>query len=173
MLLDEISKRIHMTIGTVFFIGYFPKMPGTIASLVAALVWYLVPYYRYYNPIESTVHVDSFFIVLLLISLLFIAGVASSKELEALYGKDSPKIVIDEVVGYFIAILFLPKTTMVVFYAFILFRLFDIFKPFGIKKLEKIPNGFGVMLDDVAAGILANLVIQLIRIIRPEFLYLI
>lgn len=71
---------------------------------------------------------------------------------------DNPRIVIDEVAGYYFAIAFLPRTTAVLLLCFILFRLFDTVKPFGIKKLDSIKNGFGIVMDDVACGIAVNAV---------------
>ncbi|MDD4004206.1 MAG: phosphatidylglycerophosphatase A [Elusimicrobiaceae bacterium] len=70
---------------------------------------------------------------------------------------DDPRIVIDEIAGYYFAIAFLPRTTAALLLCFILFRLFDTLKPFGIKKLDMIKNGFGVVIDDVASGIAVNI----------------
>ena len=71
-------------------------------------------------------------------------------------------MVIDEVVGVWISLFWLPLTWQHLLIGFCLFRLFDIWKPLGIRQLEKIPNGWGVMLDDVAAGIYANICLQII-----------
>ena len=75
-------------------------------------------------------------------------------------GHDNPKIVIDEMAGYFCAVALLPKTGWVLLAAFILFRLFDWLKPFFIKKFDDMKNAAGIVLDDVAAGILANIILQ-------------
>ena len=75
-------------------------------------------------------------------------------------GHDSPKIVIDEIAGYFWAVVCLPKTAEFLVAAFILFRLFDWLKPFFIKKIDDMKNAAGIVLDDVAAGILANIILQ-------------
>jgi phosphatidylglycerophosphatase A len=79
-------------------------------------------------------------------------------------GHDSPKIVIDEMAGYFCAVVCLPKTGFMLLCAFILFRLFDWLKPLFIKKFDNIKNSWGVVLDDVAAGICANLILQLVSV---------
>lgn len=75
---------------------------------------------------------------------------------------DPSIIVIDEIVGMLVALAFLPKTATVVVLTFVMFRLFDIVKPFPVRNLERIPAGWGIMLDDVAAGVYANVVCRLI-----------
>ena len=80
---------------------------------------------------------------------------------------DDPRIVIDEIIGYWFAIAFLPKTLELLIICFVLFRLFDTVKPFFIKKLDSFKGGLGIVLDDVAAGIAANVLVHLgIKIIR-------
>ncbi|MFA6583955.1 MAG: phosphatidylglycerophosphatase A [Elusimicrobiaceae bacterium] len=74
---------------------------------------------------------------------------------------DDPRIVIDEVAGYYFAIAFLPRTPLLLLLCFILFRTCDTIKPFGIKKLDAIHNGFGITMDDVASGIAVNAVVWL------------
>lgn len=79
--------------------------------------------------------------------------------------KDDPKIVIDEIMGFFITMLWVPRTALFIVAGFILFRFFDILKPFPIRRLEKVRGGFGVVLDDVMAGIFANVILRLIIIL--------
>ena len=125
-----------------------PKAPGTFGSLFGLLFITLLP-------LGGTK-------LLVFILLLFSLGTWASDEAERSLGKDSGHIVIDEFCGYLIAVLFMPKTIVYLFAAFVLFRLFDIFKPFPIRNIEKsVPGGAGVMLDDVMAGIYANACIQL------------
>jgi len=94
--------------------------------------------------------------------LLFLLGTWTSHDAEAVLGKDSGHIVIDEFCGYLISVLFIPKSIYYLIAAFVLFRIFDIFKPPPIRWIEKtVPGGAGIMLDDVLAGIYANLCIQL------------
>ena len=88
---------------------------------------------------------------------LFAMWIAAKSTFE---GHDNPKIVIDEVAGYFYAVACLPKTGWLLLAAFILFRLFDWLKPFFIKKFDDMRNAAGIVLDDVAAGILANIILQ-------------
>ena len=88
-------------------------------------------------------------------------GLQASHQAEKTLGKDSGHIVIDEVCGYLISVLFLPKTTGYLIAAFVLFRIFDIFKPPPIRKIERsISGGAGIMLDDVLAGIYTNICLQ-------------
>lgn len=94
-------------------------------------------------------------------ALLFI-GVYISKEAERTWGKDSNHIVIDELLGMAIGMLFLPINVKTLAMAFLLFRFFDIIKPLYIKRLENLVNGWGVMMDDALAGIYTNIVMQVL-----------
>ena len=80
--------------------------------------------------------------------------------MERYWGKDPSKVVIDEVSGMAIGLLLLPVNVKYLFAAFILFRFFDIVKPLYIRKIEALPRGWGIMLDDVAAGIYTNVLLQ-------------
>ena len=89
-------------------------------------------------------------------------GIKSAHEVEVLWGKDHGRVVIDEVAGMCITLLFVPVTLKFVLIGLVLFRFFDIVKPLGIRQLEKLPGGWGVMADDVLAGIYANVVLQIL-----------
>jgi len=93
---------------------------------------------------------------------VFAAGVPAASRAEVLYGrKDCGRIVIDEFAGYWVAMAFLPATAGYMIAAFFAFRFFDILKPFPARKLERrCSGGWGVMLDDVAAGVYANLAVR-------------
>ena len=124
-----------------------PSAPGTFGTLASFLV------------IALTTPSDN--ILLPLFSFLLILGVWSSHHAEKVLGKDSGHIVIDEFCGYVVSVMFIPPELAYYIAAFILFRAFDIFKPFPIHNMEKhIPGGAGIMLDDVLAGIYANLCLQ-------------
>ena len=139
---------------TVLKIGYLPIAPGTWGSLAALVVWFLI--------IESTSTIT--FIAAIII--IFILGVYTSSITEIYLAKKDPSvIVIDEWVGQWIALIFLPKSLIWGIVAFVLFRLFDIWKPYPIKTLDKMSGGWGIMLDDVVAGIYALLVINILRFI--------
>ena len=79
-------------------------------------------------------------------------------------GHDNPKIVIDEMAGYIAAMAFLPRTWPYMLAAFVLFRTFDTLKPWLVKTFDKMDNAFGVVFDDVAAGLMANILLQIFTI---------
>lgn len=139
-------KLITKIIATVFGIGYFPKAPGTAASAFCLAFFWFIP------------GIPPFYLAMVIIGLFFV-GVWSSTRAEKIWGHDPSYIVIDEVVGQLITIAGFEKHISIVIGAFILFRLFDIVKCFPINYAEKLPKGWGVMLDDVAAGILAHLIL--------------
>ncbi|WP_460879502.1 phosphatidylglycerophosphatase A family protein [Pontibacter rugosus] len=89
-------------------------------------------------------------------------GVWSATQVEPLWGKDDKKVVIDEVAGMCISLLFLPLTPVTLMVGLLLFRFFDIAKPLFIRKMENFKGGWGVMLDDVLAGVYANIVLQIL-----------
>jgi phosphatidylglycerophosphatase A len=142
----------HKLAATVFGIGYLGKGVGTIAAFFACICWYLL-WAGNYPPVT----------IAILLTLAVIAlGVWSGNKVEPLWGKDHGRVVIDEVAGMFITLLFVQVTIPYVLIGFILFRFFDIAKPLLIRKLEALPGGWGVMADDILAGVYANIVLQLI-----------
>ncbi len=144
---------------TLFRVGYFPKAPGTAGTIVAALVYWLLPN-SFFESLNSNFIVLGCVLVLSFFSVFFI-----SKAEEKL-GHDNGKIVIDEFFGYFISVVFLPKTLTILIISFVLFRIFDIFKPEPVNMLQKLPAGWGVMADDLMAGVYANLVLQVLVILN-------
>jgi phosphatidylglycerophosphatase A len=141
----------HKLTSTSLGIGYIGKGAGTVAAVACSVCWYLA-YRNGYQPIPSL-------IITLLITLL---GIWSSNVVSKIWGKDPARVVIDEVAGMCISLLFLPVTIKYVIAALILFRFFDIAKPLFIRRLEKLPGGWGIMLDDVLAGVYANILLQII-----------
>jgi len=127
-------------IATCFYIGKLPYAPGSAGSLGALILWFFLPL--------------DFLIHSIMILILFIIGVYSSKKVEEELKVDDPsEIVIDEVVGMGISLFMLPHSFILYFLAFCLFRIFDIFKPSFIFYVQNLPGGWGVMLDDVLAGV--------------------
>lgn len=144
-------RLMHVLIGTGMGLGFCPIAPGTAASIGAWLISILIGQY-----------VGNYELALLLLILLFFAlGVYSSTKLETDWGKDPSEVVIDEIVGLWIAIFMIPQGIWYSLAALALFRLFDIYKPFFISRMERLKGGWGIMMDDVLAGIYANVVIQL------------
>lgn len=140
---------IKKTLGSGFFTGYIPFASGTFGSL-AALIIYLIPGFE--NPT----------IMLLAISLFSSIGVFIGTDFEAVYGKDPKQCTIDEVVGMWISLLFIPKKIWFIALAFLIWRALDIFKPFPGRLLEKIRGGWGIMLDDIMMGIYTFIIMHLI-----------
>ena len=153
------KTRIHKIIATAGGAGYFPVAPGTAGAVVGVLIFWLM------HQIYFSVYADPQVFLLLFIGMILLflyLGVIATDHLEKEWGKDPSKVVMDEVIGVWIALLFVPVTWMNLLLAFALFRLFDIWKPLFIRKLEAIKGGWGVMLDDVLAGVYANIVLQVI-----------
>ena len=133
-------------------IGYI-KGGGTITAIVYTILWWLIRPSGNYMLAQVIVFL-----------VLTIVGVAVSNRLEAAWGKDSGKIVIDEAAGMCITLLFVPHQWQYALIGLTAFRFFDIAKPLFIASAEKMPGGWGVMGDDVAAGICANLLLQLVLV---------
>ena len=149
---------------TGFGVGYSPFAPGTMGALVGVL--FLVP-----NLFISTWFNGSYLIdpvLVLLILVFFFIGVKATNELEPEWGHDPQKIVIDEIIGFWIAMIAVLYTAWTLFVGFVLFRIFDIWKPLGIRRMEKFNGGWGVMMDDVLAGIYANIVLQILVFSFPN-----
>ena len=136
-------------LGSGFYSGYIPFAPGTFGSLVALSI-YLIPGME--NPT----------ILLILISLFSVLGISIGTKFETIYGKDPKQCTIDEMVGTWITLLFIPKKILLILMAFIIWRVFDIIKPFPANVAEKLNGGFGIMLDDVISAIYALLISHLI-----------
>lgn len=139
-------KPLSYLISTFFYLGKLPKAPGTWGSLGALLVWSFIP--------------ESLFFRFILLSLTLIIGfIACGNTLKESDDPDPSFIVIDEVVGLWITLLFVPKTIFLFILGFLLFRLFDILKPSFIYSVQSLKGSWGVMLDDILAGVLSLLVL--------------
>lgn len=145
MTFHKSSGRFSKFIVSLFGVGYFPGFPGTIGSLVIAALAYTL-----YSTFE--IHwIWDIEIFLLFILLGFVAGYDLVKHHDI---KDPSWFVMDEAAGMWLSMMLLPKDNLwVIVIAFLMFRLFDIWKPWLIKKAEKIPGATGIMLDDVMAAI--------------------
>lgn len=142
-------KRARLLFLTGLGAGYSPWAPGTMGTLVGVvlylLFWRLFPWPIY---------------LLLTLALLYL-GVRESHHGVELFGEeDSPHIVIDEIVGYLVTMIGITRGFWPVVLGFLLFRIWDIWKPFRV--LEEMPGGWGVMADDLFAGILANIMLRII-----------
>jgi phosphatidylglycerophosphatase A len=130
--------------------GLSPKMPGTMGTVVGVLLYVLLP-------------VLDWKLYLGIIGVAFIIGVVLCEyTAKALNVHDHPAIVWDEIVGYFITMFMVPKDWLWILAGFILFRIFDILKPWPISVADKqVKGGFGIMLDDVIAALFALIIIQI------------
>jgi phosphatidylglycerophosphatase A len=142
--------RLARLLSSVFGIGYI-KGGGTVAALVCCLCIYGCWYYGLFSSL--------IFIVATII--ITFTGIWLGNVVEPYWGKDSGKVVIDEVAGMCVSLLFVKISFTLVLLGFVLFRVFDITKAFGVHRMERFPGGWGVMAVDVLAGIYTNLLLQL------------
>ena len=134
---------------SALFSGYSPVASGTVGSAVGAAIYFIPGF-------ESLACIGPFILI------VFIFGIKAAAIMEQWYGHDPSEVTIDEVVGMWISLFLLPKNIFVVFMAFFLFRFLDIVKPYPAHKFDALHGGFGIMMDDVVAGIYANIVLQLV-----------
>lgn len=159
---------------TTFGVGYLPLAPGTWGSLVAvgfyAFLANSFSSYRYTSstaPPEATVAAVHA-VILIAFAIFIMVGIwAATHSIPLLGNTDAPQAVVDEVIGQLTAFLFIPFTSswMLILAGFLLFRFFDIWKPYPIDRLQDLPGGVGVVADDVAAGILAGVLLSVVHAI--------
>jgi phosphatidylglycerophosphatase A len=137
-------------------VGYLPLMPGTFGSLVGIGVCLLLKWW----PIQ----------ILATVLIMFTGIWAGSRTERILRLKDPGRVVVDEVAGQMIALLplsiFAVSSKAWIIVSFILFRLFDIFKPYPARRLEALPSGLGIMMDDVLAGAYAAVIVAAVLVLR-------
>jgi phosphatidylglycerophosphatase A len=141
------------TLGTFFGAGLLKPGPGTYGSVAAALLWYAAAHA--FQPTFITLAIGTT-IAAIVITLI---GIPASTLVARESGREDPGfVVVDEVAGQLIALIAIRPDWKHAVLSLVLFRLFDIFKPWPIRKFEALPEGTGIMLDDVAAGVLALIV---------------
>lgn len=140
-------------IATFFGVGYTPKGGGTLAAAITCVIWYLA---------WGGGRAEGWREVLVT-AVIVAAGVWSAGKMEAVWGKDSYRIVIDEVAGMCLTLCWIPVRWPYMVLGLVLFRFFDIAKPLYIRKMEQIGGGWGVMMDDLLAGAYSNLLLQVVR----------
>jgi phosphatidylglycerophosphatase A len=160
---DTVPKsRLSWLIATFFGIGYLPLGPGTWASAVTVLLWWVAA--RAMNPQWL---LPAAALVSVAITLI---GIPASTVVARESGRKDPGfVVIDEVAGQMIAITGAPLHWKYLLAGFILFRSFDIVKPFLLRRLEKLPEGTGIMMDDVGAGLYALVLLQIFRYFMARY----
>ncbi|UCD70456.1 MAG: phosphatidylglycerophosphatase A [Syntrophobacterales bacterium] len=145
-------KRIVIFLATGCFAGYSPVAPGTAGTLVAIPIYFFL------------FRLSPFYYAAILLSSIYIAIWASDRAEVLLQSRDCRHIVIDEMVGFLVAMFMVPSTGKNIVLGFFLFRALDIVKPFPIRAIEeKVRGGYGVVLDDIVAGIYTNLIIHILR----------
>lgn len=178
MMEEEKKKRIPFipcVIATSLGVGFFPWGPGTMGALLGLGVWYLL---------MTTYSFTLALVCTIALILVFTAlGIWSSTIAERYWGPDPSKVVIDETVGQWIALVplcffnnldYTIHTTdfwIFTISAFVLFRFFDIVKPWGIRMMERLDEGYGIMLDDILAGLYSSLIVGIGMVIYLRFIY--
>lgn len=146
-------EHIILFIAQGAFSGRFPKAPGTAGTAVGVLLYLAL---RGLDPVSYAVAC----------ACATAVGIWAAGRADALLrSKDSPTIVIDEIAGYLVSLAFLPFAWWTVGSAFILFRFFDILKPWPLHGLQRLPGGPGVMADDIGAGIYTNVILQAVMLV--------
>lgn len=143
----------HNIIATGFGAGYFPYGPGTMGAILAMAI---------YIGLSFTLSYSSQFIVLLALIVVFtVLGVWSGTVSEKYWGEDPSRVVVDEMVGQWIVMTAIPQSLgwKYMLASLILFRFFDIVKPLGVRKMEQLGGGLGIMADDILAGIYGAMVL--------------
>jgi phosphatidylglycerophosphatase A len=150
--MNKTKDNIILFIAQGAYSGRAPVAPGTAGTLVGILLYLLVRDLGglWYGAVCAAV---------------IVIGIWAAGQADRMFGaKDHSTIVIDEIAGYLVAMLLVPGTWQYIAAAFFLFRAFDIVKPFPLRRLEHLPGGLGVMLDDIGAGVYTNVVLQVASI---------
>ena len=142
-------KKLIKLLATCFGLGYAPVAQGTIASMAGLIIYLLIhTHTTLYLPITI---------------ICLIVGFLVSHRAERLFGgKDPKEIVIDDLCGVLLVFIYIPFKPLYIIVGFISYRLLDICKLYPINKLEKLPAGWGIMLDDIAAGLYANIILHVL-----------
>ena len=136
-------------ISSFFFVGYLPLIPGTFGSLAGLAIYFFVK--------------ASAFDLVFATCVVTLLGFLAANEAEKVFNKkDDRRIVIDEVSGMLISLLFLPPEPAIIISAFLIFRALDTLKPYPANGLQRLNGGLGVMSDDIVAGIYTNITLQVV-----------
>lgn len=140
------SRVLLYAYGTFFWTGFAPIAPATVASFAFAGLWWAA--WTFLGPIPLWVNAA-------LLVVVTLVGIPVATKLEKIHGEDPSLVVIDEVAGMLVTYLGVTTGPLGWLAGFFWFRFFDIFKPLGVRKLEKLGGGLGIMVDDLGAGVLA------------------
>ncbi len=149
--------QLSRIIASLFYVGFLPGMPGTYGSIITALIFFSV--HSFSGPVVPGFHLGA-------VCLITLVGVLVSAEINRSTGKEDPSyIIIDEAAGQLLTFLLVPVTGLNIFLGILAFRTFDIWKPYPIRKLERLGRGIGVMADDLLAGVYACIVLHIINLL--------
>jgi phosphatidylglycerophosphatase A len=149
--MNKFTREAFLFLAQGAYSGRAPMAPGTAGTAVGVLV------YLWMRRLSPEAYV--LFCILIVLIGTWISGRAE----ELLGKKDHPSIVIDEIAGYLVSVAMLPETWSFITAAFVLFRIFDIMKPYPLKRLQNLHGGVGVMLDDIGAGVYTNVVLRIVN----------
>jgi len=154
------ARRILLFFSSGFLTGYIPFASGTFGSAVAIALFYP------FRAINVPRRPEWFFFCGLL-AVVAVVAVGLAEIAERIYGeKDSHKIVVDEIAGFFVSMAFVPFRPLPVAAAFLLFRIFDVLKPPPIRRLQELRGGLGVVVDDLLAGVYACVVVHVLILLQ-------
>lgn len=148
---EETPKSVGLwtkVIGSGFYTGFAPAASGTFGSM-AGLAFVLIPNFTLPEVIIPATIV------------LFYLGGRAAESMEQVYGQDPSEVTVDEIVGMWISLWFVPLTWLNIALAFLIFRVLDILKPYPAGEFDKKSGGWNIMLDDVIAGMYTNIIIQI------------
>jgi len=152
--------RLAVFLATVAYCGYFPIAPGTVGS-AAGLIVYALLRWTHAPPAE-----------LAAIALTMLVGSWAATHAERFFGGIDPgPVVIDEVLGMLVTLAFIPVGVSGALAGFVLFRIFDVIKPYPANRLEKLHGGFGIMADDAMAGVYANIALRVVIWLLPRWIH--
>jgi phosphatidylglycerophosphatase A len=152
------ADRIALVLATGFGAGYGPIAPGTWGSIPGLVAFWGLNRFGPWTAVAGA-------------GLAAAIGVWAAGRAEHVFGeKDPGRVVIDEVAGQMVTLLFLPAEPLVLLAGFLLFRVLDVFKPWPARGLEGLPGGSGIMADDLMVGVYANLILHAFALWRPAWL---
>jgi phosphatidylglycerophosphatase A len=151
----KVEDFLARGVATAFGSGYSPFAPGTAGSAVGVLLFWPMAGWRWPWQVAAC------------LALLLVGALAATRVAESVGSKDPGIVVVDEVLGQWVTFLALPFTPATAVLGFLLFRAMDIVKPWPARDLERLPGGWGIMADDVAAGVYAHLALRVGLLVWP------
>lgn len=152
--------RLAVFVATAAYCGYAPVAPGTFGS-AAGLVLYLLVWFTKSRVVEAA-----------LIAIVFAIGIWSATHAERYFGGVDPgPVVIDEVLGMLVTLAFIPVGLSGAIAGFVIFRVFDVLKPWPANRLEQLHSGAGIIADDAMAGVYSNLCLRLLIWLLPAWIH--